>query len=58
MNKFLSEDFLVESQSSNLEINNSKNLKKLFESNPIPDDEKLYNLTLFTNRKTISSAIF
>jgi hypothetical protein len=58
MNKFLSVDFLVESQSSNLEINNSNNLKKLFESNPIPDDEKLYNLTLFTNRQTISRVLF
>ncbi len=58
MNHFMSKDFLVASQSSEQELNLGKILNELLDSNPIPYDERLGNLSLFLNRQLLSRVLF
>jgi hypothetical protein len=58
MEKLLSDEFKVGTQSSDAEINLNKNFFDLYLQNPIPESEKLANLPLFLNRIILSRILF
>jgi hypothetical protein len=58
MNSSVSEKFLVATQSSQDELNLSKVLFELSNSNPIPEEEKMGNMSLFLNRQLLSRILF
>jgi hypothetical protein len=54
----MSKEFLVETQSSEYEQNLGLMLNDLLNNNPIPENERLGNLSLFLNRQLLSRIIF
>ena len=58
MSKLASKNFLVATQSSNEEINLINILNELSKMSPIPDDERMGNMSLFLNRQLLSRILF
>lgn len=58
MSRSESENFLVATQSSQDELKLNKLLFELSKSNPIPEDEKMGNMSLFLNRQLLSRILF
>jgi hypothetical protein len=58
MSRLASKNFLVATQSSDEEIDLINDLNELSKLSPIPDDERMGNMSLFLNRQLLSRILF